>query len=195
MRLLDLSKGVSMTMAEVFRAMSAMRVIRPGLFSISSSVLLAMSCFLWSPTDARAQLWETPRPPADVLFRVEHNGCPGAAMGDPSAASCDVCCSRRWYDRLGGSRAGSYFRLPFRRYTFCRESRAIARDPTEPAMDARFEGVVSRGKIPDITDRRCGHTLNRRPEDRVFVEVGKRAIQHAGRRDPFAGAKLDPADL
>src|ERR1035437_1443012 len=73
MRLLDLSKGVSMTMAEVFRAMSAMRVIRPGLFSISSSVLLAMSCFLWSPTDARAQLWETP-PPPPVTYAAAADG-------------------------------------------------------------------------------------------------------------------------
>src|ERR1035441_10085712 len=62
-------------------------------------------------------------------------------------------------------------------------------------MDARFEGVVSGGKVPDIADRRCGHTHNRRSEDRVFVEVGKHPIQHAGRRDPSAGAKLDPANL
>ena len=60
MRMLDLSNGVSMTMAEVFRATHVVRINGPGLFSVRSSLLFVMCCLLWSPTDARAQLWETP---------------------------------------------------------------------------------------------------------------------------------------
>jgi hypothetical protein len=60
MRLRDLSKRVSMIMAQVFRAIDVVRIIGPGLFSVRSSLLVAMCCLLWSPTDARAQLWETP---------------------------------------------------------------------------------------------------------------------------------------
>src|ERR1035438_8856059 len=60
MRLLDLSNGVSMIMAAVFRATNVVRVVGSDLVSVSSSLLLGISCLLGSPTDARAQLWETP---------------------------------------------------------------------------------------------------------------------------------------
>ncbi len=49
-----------MIMAAVFRATNVVRVIGPAPFSVRSSLLIAMCYFLWSPTDARAQLWDTP---------------------------------------------------------------------------------------------------------------------------------------
>ena len=71
MRLLDLSKGAAMIMAAVFRAISVVRVNGPGLFSVSSSLLLAICCLVGSPIDARAQLWETPPlPPVTVSTRL-----------------------------------------------------------------------------------------------------------------------------
>jgi len=60
MCLLDFSNGALMIMAAVFRAISVVRVIGPGLFSVRSSLLIVTCCFLWSATDARAQLWDTP---------------------------------------------------------------------------------------------------------------------------------------
>src|SRR5579871_5781196 len=49
-----------MTVAEVFRTMSVVRLIRPRLFSVSSSLLLTICSLLGSSTDTQAQLWETP---------------------------------------------------------------------------------------------------------------------------------------
>src|SRR6478752_3975638 len=63
-RFLDLSNGVSMMMVTLFRAVNAMRIIARGLLKVSGSLLLAMCCFLWSPMDARAQLWDAPPLPA-----------------------------------------------------------------------------------------------------------------------------------
>ena len=64
-----------MIMAALFRAVNVMRVIGRWLFSVSSFLLLAICCLLGSPTDALAQLWDT-----------------------PPAASRDVCARRGWYD-------------------------------------------------------------------------------------------------
>jgi alpha-D-xyloside xylohydrolase len=49
-----------MIMAAKSRAINDVKVIRPRLFSISNSLLFVMCCLLGGPTDARAQLWETP---------------------------------------------------------------------------------------------------------------------------------------
>ena len=49
-----------MIMAALFRTVNVMRVIGRWLFSVSSFLLLAICCLLGSPTDALAQLWDTP---------------------------------------------------------------------------------------------------------------------------------------
>jgi len=53
-----------MIRAGVFRAIGVLRVFGHRLFSVRSFFLLAIYCLLWSPTDARAQLWDTPPLPA-----------------------------------------------------------------------------------------------------------------------------------
>ena len=49
-----------MIKTHVFRAINVVRAIGPRLCMVRSSLLLAMCCFLWSPPDAAAQLWDTP---------------------------------------------------------------------------------------------------------------------------------------
>src|ERR1035437_8367435 len=73
MCMLDLSKGDSMIIAGIFRAMNAVRVVRQGLFGVSSPLLLAICCPLVSPTEARARLCDTHPLPA-VKYAPEPDG-------------------------------------------------------------------------------------------------------------------------
>lgn len=73
MRLIELSNGASMIMTVLFHAVFVIRVIGRGLFKVSSPLLLAIFCLLGSPTNARAQLWDTPSLPP-VTYSAASDG-------------------------------------------------------------------------------------------------------------------------
>jgi hypothetical protein len=49
-----------MMVAKLLRAMKFVIIVRLGLGTVRTSLFLSLCCFPWSPTEAQAQLWETP---------------------------------------------------------------------------------------------------------------------------------------
>ncbi len=167
----NLSKGVSMMMAQVFRAIDVVRIIA-GPFRISSFLLLAICCLLGSPADARAQLWETPPLPP-----VKYSPAPDGMTFSVGAEQVHVSVCRS---------AVIHFVATPEPSSAVRQNQPWMLDSKESCPGAKFQISQTADEVILTTD-----TL----KIEFSLKWGNVQYSTLGRRNPFAGAKLNSANL